>query len=457
MDVFLLIGSIIIMGFISKYISKKYHISEIITLMLFGIILGPVLNLIDASPGSTIYNIYPFMGSLALILILFDSGISIRIRSLLKTMSRAVIFTLTSFTFTIIATIIFGHFFNISLLYSILIGTILGGTSSITILTMLGEIKIPTETKSLMTTESILTDILVIISVLIIIDYIAVPQLQVDQILSNLLSAISISIIFGVLIAWIWNKLIKNNNFGKSYYVGTLAVLFLLYSVSSYVHASGGLSVFVFAVTFASIGKIYNEKENKEILTDDIRPIHSEIVFFTKTFFFTYIGILYPLWSISVNVVLWSVLLTILFLIARYAAYLLVLARKKAKYVQGLIVPLLPRGLAAVVMVGYVINKGIIIKNLIEIVFTVLFLTSLIGTVGLWVYKKRRIQLDAQKEKEAKKKELSLKKEVKTITTKKPSTKSTPVKKINKSANKKKKLKRSVHTKNLSKNSSSKK
>jgi len=444
MDTFLLIGAIIIMGFISKYISKKYHISEVIILMLFGIILGPVLNLIDVAPNSSIYQIYPFMGALALIFILFDGGLSINIRSLLKTLSKATIFTLTSFILSIVVTVIFGYIFHISLLYSILIGAILGGTSSISILTMIDGTNIPKETKSLMTTESILTDILVIISVLIIIDYIAVPMLQPDEILSNLLSAISISIILGALVAWVWDKSIKNINVGKRYYIGTLAIMFLLFSISRYVHASGGLSIFVFAVTFANLNKIMDEKQSKEILSDKIRPIHSEIIFFTKTFFFTYIGILYPLWHISITVVLWSVLLTILFLIARYASYLLLLAKRKTEYVEGLIVPMLPRGLAAAVMVGYVIDKGILINNLLEVVFTVLFLTSLVGTIGLWIYQRKQTKINTQKNKEAKETK-------KKVDVENGGTKKAKAKKESKSKSKKR------QTEKLSKNSFSKK
>ncbi len=402
MDPFLLIGAIIVMGFISKWISERFNISEIIILMLFGVLIGPVFNLINATPGSAIYTIYPFMGGLALILILFDGGISIQVRALLRTLSRATLFTLTSFIFTIIATVIFGYVFHISLLYSVLMGAILGGTSSISILSMLGDTKLPSETKSLMTTESILTDILVIITVLIIIDYIAVPQLKTDQILYNLLAAVSISIIFGALTAYVWDKWMKNINVGNRYYISTLAVMFLLYSTSRYVHASGGLSVFVFAVTLANLNKVIDGDKTKQILSDKIRPIHSEIVFFTKTFFFTYIGILYPLYNISLTIILWSVLLTILYLIVRYLAYLLILARDRKKYMESLIVTMLPRGLAAAVMVGYVIDKGILIKNLLEIVFTVLFLTSLVGTVGLWIVREKQKKEEEIKEKENK-------------------------------------------------------
>ena len=399
MDAFLLIGAIIVMGFIARYISERYSISEVILLMLFGIVLGPVLGFVDASPTSPMYQIYPIMGGLALILILFDGGLSIQVRSLLKTLSRSTIFTVTSFILTVIVTVLFGFAFHIDLLYSLLMGAILGGTSSISILTMLGDVKLPTETKSLMTTESILTDILVIITVLIIIDFIAVPHFYPDQVLSNLFSAVSISIVFGGLTAWLWDRWMKTITVSKRYYIGTLAVMFLLYSVSKYVHASGGLSVFVFALTLANMNKVVDVEDVKSILSDKIRPIHAEIVFFTKTFFFTYLGLLYPLYSISFNIVLWSVLLTALYFVVRFLAYQLVLAKEKSKYIRDLIVPMLPRGLAAAVMVGYVIDKGILIHNLLEVVFTVLFLTSFIATIGLWAFKRiRRLKEEKKKD-----------------------------------------------------------
>ncbi|MDD5337517.1 MAG: cation:proton antiporter [Candidatus ainarchaeum sp.] len=386
-EAFFILGLTIIVGYAALYIADRYKISQVLILMLFGFVLGPALGIVETGEGSLIRSIYPFMAVLALIILLFDGGLSFNIFNVFRTLTKSTLFTFFAFFLSMVFTLALVPLLKLSVMDALMVGAVLGGTSSAIVIAMAEKTGASDETKSLLTIESTLTDTLVIIVVFILVQAAKTLDFSLGDFANSLLSSFAISILFGIAGAFAWNFILQKIPKHTLDYMLTVAALFITYSLTEAVKANGALAVFVFGLVFGNLKNIPPSffSISKYKMDEKIKDFQSEVTFFTRTFFFAYIGMLFPLGSVTFGTISVSVLLVCLFIIARYIADRLVL-KDDEKYERGLIIPMLPRGLAAAVVVGVIISNGISIPHLQEIVFSVIFLTNIIATFAVYAY-----------------------------------------------------------------------
>ncbi|MHA2344900.1 MAG: cation:proton antiporter domain-containing protein [Candidatus Hodarchaeales archaeon] len=75
-NLLLLVSSTLLLSYISNLMYNKTNIPDIVWLLGFGIILGPVLGYFD---NSLFISLSPLMSTVALSIILFDAGIHLDI------------------------------------------------------------------------------------------------------------------------------------------------------------------------------------------------------------------------------------------------------------------------------------------------------------------------------------------------------------------------------------------
>src|SRR3989338_3249886 len=93
-DVFLLVGVIIIAGYLSKLFFQKTKVPDVLLLMLLGVAVGPVLRVVDVA---LLSQAAPFIGVLALIFILFEGGLNLNVFKVLTELAGSTAFTLLTF------------------------------------------------------------------------------------------------------------------------------------------------------------------------------------------------------------------------------------------------------------------------------------------------------------------------------------------------------------------------
>ncbi|HUK85155.1 MAG TPA: cation:proton antiporter, partial [Candidatus Acidoferrum sp.] len=98
---FLIAGTIIVLGFLGEEFFKRTGIPDPILLLLFGVLLGPVLNVFSHDQ---LISITPYFASLALIVILFDGGLNMNIRQAIKNSPRALILGVSGFLINVLVT-----------------------------------------------------------------------------------------------------------------------------------------------------------------------------------------------------------------------------------------------------------------------------------------------------------------------------------------------------------------
>lgn len=400
---FLIIGITIVMGFLANQIFDRTRISNVIILMAFGFLLGPMFGLLDVSPESVIVSILPFIASLALIFLLFDGGIEFDIFGLARTIPKSMLFTLLVFAlgmifvsgFTVIA-------LGWPILHGLLLGAVVGGSSGAVVISLVEKTKTKKETKSLLTVESTTTDALVIITAVILIQLMTAGSAPAAGTVAGLfLSSFTIAIVLGLIAAFIWIFMMNRFEMHLYTYMLMLAVLFGLFAITEEVGGSGGIAVFTFGIILGNAKKL-----GKFAKIDWVNPVsrttrlfQEEVTFFVRTFFFVYVGLLMSLEYFQPIVIAVSLAIVALVLIGRYVIQK-ILVKDVPLVDQGVIVTMMPRGLAAAVVATLPSTSGIMITSFQEIVFTVILLTNVAATLGVFAYN-REPKADDEKDKKS--------------------------------------------------------
>src|SRR3989344_3168603 len=205
-SVLLGIGLILFFGAFAEFIFKKISIPDVLFLITLGFVIGPnVLGYIG--PGS-IARLAPIFTTFTLLFLLFDGAFNIHLSSLIREFSSSLILTL--FNFIISSVVISGIMMAMgySFLVSLLVGFILGGTSSSFVIPILKQINISEKVYSLLTLESALTDIFCIVFSLTIVEIYNFGTFVLRDTFTQIVSLFSIAGLIGILGGILWIILI---------------------------------------------------------------------------------------------------------------------------------------------------------------------------------------------------------------------------------------------------------
>ncbi|MBU0591522.1 cation:proton antiporter [Candidatus Micrarchaeota archaeon] len=389
---FIIIGITILMGFVASILFEKTRISQVIVLMFFGFLLGPVLGIMDVSPTSVIVSILPFIATLALIILLFDGGMEFDIFTMAKAIPKSMLFTLVVFIVSIILVTVFCIYgLGWPLTHGALLGAVIGGISSAVVITMVEKTGVKNETKSLLTVEATMTDALCIITAVLLIEIIIaggeVPSF--DVVANTLLSQFTIAILFGLLAAIFWIGITEKFSMLNYGYMLMLATVFILFAITQSVKGNGGIAVFVFGLLLGNARKLgkMTRIELENPISRMMKSFQEEVTFFVRTFFFVYIGLLLSIDHFSFDIIIVSLGLVGILAIARFIVQKTVLG-SMLKRDGNVTMAMMPRGLAAAVLATLPITSGIIIANFQELVLGVLLFSNIAATIGVFILDK---------------------------------------------------------------------
>ncbi len=280
---------------------NKTKIPDIVWLLGFGIILGPVLGLFDYS---LFISLSPLMSTVALSIILFDAGINLDITRLIKAISKATVLSICTILSVILAVGYMLHFVmpsSFTIREGMLLGAMIGGTSTIAVISVLDGLQkiIPDieGTRLILMMESIISDPLCIMASITLIKMIMMPGVTIFDSIKDIISTFTLSSVFGLAIGQVWAEVLNKLQGRSLNYIMTLSILFPTYIFAENIIGKGGgpMAVLTFGLMLTNykniaqrVGVIRNTKINKERL----REFHEEITYFIKAFFFVYIGII---------------------------------------------------------------------------------------------------------------------------------------------------------------------
>jgi cell volume regulation protein A len=385
-DVILLAaGVVIFLGVAGEAFFKKTGIPDVAFLMILGVIIGPVLGIIQAE---AVIQVVPYFAALALIIIMFDGGLNLDIKHIVKTAHYSFTLAIIGFILSVIIISLATHYvLEWTWLESILLASIVGGSSSAIVFGLVRNIRISEETKSILSFESAVTDILATIIAFILFEAVLAGHFDLQTLQETIGRAVVVGLVlgFGVGIPWMY----ISTKFGNAQhaYMLTLAILFVLFFLANSFGESGALTALVFGLMIGNkkhLSKILRFKVPK-IERDD--PTHNQLTFLVRSFFFVFVGLMATFGQIEY--VIFGVVVTIAVYVGRMSLVKAVLRKGFSKLDKSVTKSMIPRGLAAAVLATYPITMGLPNAELYpQMIFFIILSSVIITTIGLGKSKK---------------------------------------------------------------------
>lgn len=373
-------GVVIFSGVAGEAFFKKTGIPDIAFLMILGVIIGPVLGIIQPE---AVFQIVPYFAALALIIIMFDGGLNLDLKHIVKTAHFSFTLAILGFILSVSITALAAHYILDWLwLESILLGAIVGGSSSVVVFGLVRNIKISEEAKNMLSFESALTDILSTIIAFILFEAILVGQFDLQILQETLGRAVVVGLIlgFGVGIPWMYVSTKLGN--AQHAYMLTLGILFVLFFLANSFGESGALTALVFGLMlgnkrhFAGVLKFKLPK----IELDD--PTHNQLTFLVRSFFFVFVGLMASIGQFEYIIL--GVGITIVIYFGRIIVSKITLTKRFSKLDRRVTYSMIPRGLAAAVLATFPITLGLPNAEAYpQIVFFIILASVIITTMGL--------------------------------------------------------------------------
>jgi len=388
------IGILLVIGFLSDYLFRKTRFPDILILIALGYLIGPVLHIINTAE---IAQASQIIASLALVVILFNGGLSLEFAKVLSTAPRALILVFMGIVLSMAATGAFAYYvMGWSLGDSLLLGAILGGNSPSIVMPLINRTKVSGEVSSLLSLESAFNGALVIVIALVILEIITTGQTGnaafsiVEKITLQVFLGGLIGVIAGVV--WLWVLTLLE---GETYDdILTLALVFLLYFAVESIGGSGVIFVVTFGLMLGNsiqVARFLGIKRTN-VIHEVMKKFHSQMSFLIKTFFFVYLGLMITF--TQQGAILAGVAISFILLFVRYIAVLLSAVGNKILFrYKGLLTTMLPRGLSAAVVAEVVVASAIPnAPRYPGIIMIVIVTTVIIAAIGIPIFTRQKLK-----------------------------------------------------------------
>ena len=376
---------VIILGVLGEAFFKKTGIPDIAFLMILGVMIGPVLGIVQPA---AVIEIVPYFAALALIIIMFDGGYNLKIGQIIKTAHFSLILVILGFAAAVGTVGVFAHYgLGWEWLDSILLGTIVGGSSSIIVFGLVRKLRISDKAKSMLSFESALTDILATIIAFILFEAVLLAHFDLQTLQETLGRAVVVGLVlgFGVGIPWMYVSTKLGN--AQHAYMLTLGILFVLFFLANSFGESGALTALVFGLMLGNkhhLSRILKFKLPK-IEMDD--PTHNQLTFLVRSFFFVFVGLMASFGRIEY--IVFGILITVAVYFGRTFIVKLTLTQRFSKLDKSVTNSMIPRGLAAAVLATFPVTMGLPnAEAYTEIIFFIILSSVIITTIGLGRSKK---------------------------------------------------------------------
>ncbi len=296
----ILISLTLFLAYISGILYTKTRIPDNIWLIGFGVLFGPILGVFDPV---SMESMIPFVVLMALNLLMFEAGLNVELKTFRETMEKSGYLGLVTFTLTLFVVGYGLHFLlpgSFTLTEGLLFGAMIGGTSTSTVLSLLGCLNLTAvesgECKLFLVLESIVTDSLSIVTSMTLIRLIQMPGVPLFDGFKDIVFVFIVALVVGLGIGVVWVQLLdvaRNRPFN---YIMTLAILFVCYIVGEQAGGpgTGALSGLVFGVTMTNyplLAKRLNLRERVRVERRRLRAFHEEMTFLIKSFMFLFVGL----------------------------------------------------------------------------------------------------------------------------------------------------------------------
>jgi NhaP-type Na+/H+ or K+/H+ antiporter len=383
------LGVLVFAGHFLTGFFARTKVPDVLILMLAGIVLGPVLKIVTPEHFG---QVGPVFTTIALIVILFEGGIHLRFKELVGAARDTLLISVATFAVTVLLIAYLADLLlPVDPITALLIGTILGGTSSAVVVPMIRILPMASRPQTVLLLESALTDVLAVVLGLGLMRTLTPGQsVSAGLVAGEVAEKFLMGAAVGAAGAFIWSAILpKVRQFPNTIFT-TVAYVLILYGLTEWWEYSGAIAALTFGIAVANLqsipdrimGKIFNFRLVG--FAEVERTFFAEVVFLVKTFFFVFLGI-------SISFADWRIFavgfgLSVVAFVGRMVMVRLLASRDFARRDTLLMTALIPKGLAAAVLASLPAQRGLPNGEVIQdTVYAVIFLSITMCAILVFV------------------------------------------------------------------------
>ena len=355
-------GLFVFVAHLLEVVFERTRIPDILLLMVLGVLAGEgALNLI---PMESFGEVGEFLAIVTLAVILFESGLGLKVKSLLQSAGRAAPFSLLSMVSAIACLTVALRFLEgMDWWTALLGGLIMGGTSSAVVIPMVKALDLGEGTGTVLTLESTLTDVFCIIGTVgVAVSLAAGDKPLVEKLLGEAGFSLIAACLLGAGAGLFWSVLLSQADRLASTMLTTVAGALVVYGFCEQMGVSGAIATLTFGITLGNLprGVVLRVDRGADAAPIKLklrevkrveRAVYAEVVFLLKAAFFFYLGMKVDPGNFLSMAGVVAIILALVPFFPRYPSVRLLLGPKGSSRRDALLATVLvPRGLAAAVL-----------------------------------------------------------------------------------------------------------
>jgi potassium/hydrogen antiporter len=289
-----LVGALLVLAFLANKIFRVTRIPDVVLLMGLGVLLGPVLGLVNVAKLSQATSL---LGTLAIILVLFEGGLELNLRDTLRHFPGSLLLAVLAFVFSggLVALVV-SKGLGLPWTTGLLVGAALGCTSSTVVLPVLQQIAVAEPVKATLMLEASWGDVLAVLAVELLLGIKSQSSNVAAGLIHGFVLQVGVALLFAVIAGVSWSRLLHLLSEQRFWQVLTFSIVLVLYAGMEALGANGLIAVLAFGMTLSNFPGIdpglglphlgTQAAESQQALL----TFHSELAFLVRTFFFVLIG-----------------------------------------------------------------------------------------------------------------------------------------------------------------------
>jgi len=362
----------------------RTKIPDVLWLFIIGLLLGPVCGVVTPEKFGAVG---PVFTTITLIFILFESGIDQRLDTLITSIGGTARITTYNFLTTCLVAGGITYFYtDLGVLRSLMLGSIVGGTSSAVVTTLARRFPMSERTSTILVLESAFSDVFTLAVPLTLLTAYKIGTIDVAFVTGQMIAAFILAAMLGVAGAFGWSILLNRMRTLQNTVFTTPAFVFIIYGIVELLNYSGPIAALAFGITLGNIDVLgppimRNAISRKPIsLNENERAFFSEAVFLLRTFFFVYIGI-----SVRLQDWHWMMLgagITGVLFLVRIPVVRMSVPRHTSTSDASFMATMIPKGLGAAVLASLPAQQGVAGGEIIQsVVFSIILCSTVFTTV----------------------------------------------------------------------------
>ena len=360
------------LAFFANRLFRVTRIPDLVVLLVMGLALGPVLKWVNPEQFRTFTQI---LGSLALILILFEGGMELNLREGIRHFPGGVVLAFLGYGLAFGAVAAAAHWsFWLPWRSAVLLGGVFGCTSSTVVMPVLQQLRVRAPVRVTLLLESALGDVIAVLTVSSLLNA-STGATKFSGFMSGFVRdagiASGMGVAAGLLWWWLWPGLAPQR-FSNTVAFG---VVLGIYAATHAVGGSGLLAVLAFGLMLGNLP----HRGDVAGLEVKFLSFHSDLSFLVRSFFFVLLGVIVEFVGKAYVLPILAILGALL--VSRFLAVQVsrIALRGISSMERQLLLMMMPRGLITAVLAVQVVQaRGKEFLFLPAMAFTTILATNLL-------------------------------------------------------------------------------